>query len=99
MAKINGFTVWDEEYDAQHFTPEEIAESDLEAELIMALIDARETQGISQRSLEAMSGVKQPTIARIEKGVNSPTIETLVKLLTPLGKKLAIVPMGATENS
>ena len=43
MAKLNGFTVWDEEYDAQHFTPEEIAESDLEAELIMALVDTNST--------------------------------------------------------
>ena len=99
MAKKNGFTLWDEAFDAQHFTPEEIAESNLEAELIMALIDAREQQGISQRSLEAMSGIKQPTIARIERGVNSPTLETLVRLLTPLGKKLAIVPAGSAENS
>lgn len=98
MAKIKGFTVWDEEYDSQHFTPEEIAESDLEAELIMALIDARESQGISQRSLEGMSGIKQPAIARIEKGVNSPTVETLIRLLTPLGKKLAVVPMHPSAN-
>ena len=98
MAKLNGFTVWDEEYDAQHFTPEEIAESDLEAELIMALIDARESQGVSQRSLEGMSGIKQPAIARIEKGVNSPTVETLIRLLAPLGKKLAVVPMNSSAN-
>ena len=96
MAKINGFTVWDEDFDARHFTPEEIAESDLEAELIMALIEAREDQGVSQRALEGMSGVKQPAIARIEKGVNSPTVETLIKLLIPLGKKLAIVPMNSS---
>ncbi len=96
MTKINGFKVWDEAYDTQHFTPQEIAESDLEAELIMALIDARENQGVSQRALESLSGVKQPAIARIEKGVNSPTVETLIKLLTPLGKKLAIVPMNQT---
>ena len=99
MAKLNGFTVWDEDFDRKHFSEEEIAESDLEAELIMALIDARESQGLSQRSLEEMSGVKQPVIARIERGVSSPTVETLVKLLTPLGKKLAIVPIGPTANS
>lgn len=98
MAKLNGFTVWDEEYDTQHFTPEEIVESDLEAELIMALIDARESQGVSQRSLEGMSGIKQPAIARIEKGVNSPTVETLIRLLAPLGKKLAVVPMNFSGN-
>lgn len=98
MAKVNGFTVWDEEFDSRHFTPEEIAESDLEAELIMALVDARESQGLSQRSLEEMSGIKQPAIARIERGVNSPTVETLVKLLTPLGKKLAIVPINSSDS-
>ena len=26
MTKINGFKVWDEAYDTQHFTPQEIAE-------------------------------------------------------------------------
>ena len=57
MHKIKGFTVWDEEYDKKHFTAEEIAKSDLEAELIMALIDGRESQGLSQRSLEEISGV------------------------------------------
>ena len=98
MGKINGFTVWDEEFDKAHFTNEEIAESDLEAELIMALIDARESQGVSQRSLEELSGIRQPAIARIERGTNSPTVETLIKLLTPLGKKLAIVPISASEN-
>ena len=43
-----------------------------------------------------MSGIRQPAIARIEKGVNSPTVETMIKLLTPLGKKLAIVPMNSS---
>ncbi len=55
MAKINGFTVWDKAFGVRHFTPEEIAESDFEAELIMALIEAREDQGVSQRALEGMS--------------------------------------------
>ena len=99
MTKLNGFTVWDEEYDAKNFSAEEIAESDLEAELIMALIDARESKGISQRSLEELSGIKQPAIARIEKGVNSPTVETLIRLLAPLGKKLAVVPMNPSAGT
>lgn len=98
MGKVNGFPVWDDTYDSQRFSEEEIAESDLEAELIMALIDARESQGVSQRALEGMSGVRQPSIARIERGTNSPTVETLIKLLAPLGKKLAVVPMRPQEN-
>ena len=98
MSRIKGFTVWDEEFDKQHFSQEEIAESDLEAELILAVIDARESQGISQRMLEKMSGIRQPAIARIEKGVNSPTVDTLIRLLAPLGKKLAVVPMNSSGS-
>ncbi|MBQ8160620.1 MAG: hypothetical protein IJ083_07685 [Clostridia bacterium] len=63
MAKMHGFTVWDDEYDKEHFTAEESAESDLEAEIMMALIDARESQGFSQHNPEKMRGVKQPAIA------------------------------------
>ncbi|MCI9359196.1 MAG: helix-turn-helix domain-containing protein [Lachnospiraceae bacterium] len=39
-----------------------------------------------------MSGVKQPIIARMEKGTTSPQIDTILKILLPLGKTLAIVP-------
>ena len=60
-----GFPVWDEEFDKEHFTPEEIAESDLRATLISALVEARQEKGISQRELEALTGVKQPQIARL----------------------------------
>lgn len=93
MAKINGFRVWDEEYDREHFTPEEIAESDLHAALITALVEARQEQGISQRQLEELSGVKQPQIARMEKGDSNPQLDTLLKVLAAMGKTLAIVPI------
>lgn len=95
MAKINGFRVWDEEYDREHFTPEEIAESDLHAALITALVEARQEQGISQRQLEELSGVKQPQIARMEKGDSNPQLDTLLKVLAAMGKTLAIVPIKA----
>ena len=29
MAQINGFEIWDDDFDREHFTPEEIAESNL----------------------------------------------------------------------
>jgi len=95
MAKINGFRVWDEEFDREHFTPDEIAESDLQAALITALIEARQEQGISQRRLEELSGVSQPVIARMEKGYTSPQLDTLLKVLAAMGKTLAIVPLQA----
>lgn len=75
------------------FTPEEIAESDLQVAVIGAIIEAREEQGISQRQLEEMSGVKQPAIARLERGTVSPRLDTILKVLAPLGKTLAVVPI------
>lgn len=73
-------------------TPEEKAESDIRVALIGEIIKARKEQGISQKKLEELSGVKQPVIARMERGTASPQLDTVVKLLTPLGKKLVIVP-------
>lgn len=80
------------EFEKEFYTPEEIAESDLRVALIGELIKARNEQGISQKKLEEMSGVKQPIIARIETGKSIPQVSTLIKLLVPLGKTLAIVP-------
>lgn len=74
-------------------TPEEIAESNLRTALIGELIKARQEKGISQKKLEELSGVKQPIIARMEKGNTSPQISTLLKVLAPLGKTLAVVPL------
>ncbi len=88
-----GFPIWDEDFDREHFTPEEIAESDLHAALITALVRARQEQGLSQRQLEEISGVKQPQIARMEKGDANPQLDTLLKVLAAMGKTLAIVPI------
>lgn len=78
---------------AELFTPEEIAESDLRVALIGEFIKARQEKGLSQKKLEKLSGVKQPVIARMEKGDTSPQIDTILKVLVPLGKTLAIVPL------
>ena len=75
------------------FTPEEIAESDLRVAIIGELIKARQEQGMSQKRLEELSGVKQPVIARMEKGRTIPQIDTVLKVLAPLGKTLAVVPL------
>lgn len=87
---------WDE-LQKELFTPEEIAASNLRVALIGELIKARQEKGISQKKLEELSGVKQPIIARMEKGLTSPQIETVLKILAPLGKTLAIVPLDTTE--
>lgn len=74
-------------------SPDEILESDLRVQLIDELVRARNEQGISQKKLEELSGVKQPIIARMETGKTSPQVSTLIKILKPLGKTLAVVPI------
>ena len=48
------------------FTLEELTSSDLRVALMTELANARHEQGISQRKLEELSGVKQPVIARMD---------------------------------
>ena len=76
-------------------TAEEILESDLRVALIGELIKARQEKGLSQKKLEELSGVKQPVIARMEKGQTRPQLDTILKVLAPLGKTLAIVPLNS----
>lgn len=82
-----------EEVEKELFTPEEIAASNLRVAIIGELIKARREKGISQKKLEELSGVKQPIIARMEKGSTSPQIGTVLKVLAPLGMTLAVVPI------
>lgn len=74
-------------------TLEEIAQSNLRVALIGEFIKARKEKGFSQKKLEELSGVKQPVIARMEKGLTSPQLDTVLKVLAPLGKTLAVVSM------
>ena len=78
----------------EFFTPEEIIESDMRVAIISAIIEARHEQGISQKQLEELSGVKQPVIARMETGKTNPQLDTILKILASLGKTLAVVPLN-----
>ena len=75
------------------FTPEEMAATDVKVALLGEIIKARQEYGLTQKELEAASGVKQPVIARLERGITDPQLSTLIKLLSPLGKTVAIVPI------
>jgi len=80
---------WDD-LENELFTPEEIAASDLRVAMMIELVRARKERGLSQRGLEELSGVKQPVIARMENGSTSPQLDTVLKVLAPLGKTLYI---------
>ena len=72
------------------FTADEIRESKLRVAIIGELIKARNDKKISQRELEQLSGVKQPVISRMEAGETSPQLDTILRVLAPLGKTLYV---------
>jgi len=75
------------------FTPEEIAASNVRVAILGELIKARNEQGLSNKKLARLCGVKKSVITRMERGNKSPQIGTVMKILAPLGKTLAVVPL------
>ncbi len=65
---------------------------EFEVQLIGKIIEAREQRGITQKQLAEMAGLKQSAVARLESMKATPQIDTLFKILEPLGYTLAIVP-------
>ena len=62
-----------------------------EYQLTAALIKARLASNLTQDELAKKAGVNQATIARIEGGANNPTVHTLTRVATALGKKITLV--------
>lgn len=89
--EINSFA--DYMADETRVSPAEREKINFEVSLIGKMIEAREAKGISQRELAELSGVKQPAIARIESMKTTPQIDTLLKVLAPLGYTLSITPL------
>jgi ribosome-binding protein aMBF1 (putative translation factor) len=69
---------------------EEKMEVDIMSDIISKMIERRQELGLSQRELEKLSGIKQEAICRIENMRNMPQIDTLIKLMEPLGLKLSV---------
>ena len=65
-------------------------EIEIITEIIVQMIDRRNDLGISQRELETITGINQAAICRIEKMKNIPQLDTLIKLMNPLGLKLTV---------
>ena len=64
--------------------PEELAVT------VGAIIEKRTGPGISQRDLADMCGIPQSFVARIETFKTIPKIDTLLKIMQPLGLKLTV---------
>lgn len=77
--------------DSKFLADDERQKIDFDVELICKMIEAREQKGMTQAQLAEQSGLKQAAIARLESMKSIPKIDTVNKLLRPLGYKLAIV--------
>jgi len=95
--KGDTFTTYDDLWGTSNLTQAEKDEIQLKIDFVGKLIEAREQKGISQKQLAEMSGLKQPAIARLERMQATPQIDTLFKILKPLGYTLEIVPDKGTQ--
>ncbi|MBO8435510.1 MAG: helix-turn-helix domain-containing protein [Spirochaetes bacterium] len=72
------------------FTKDEKAEIDVEVQLMEEMIKARKEKGLTQKELGKLCGLPQSSIARIENGTFSPSISTVTRVLSALGKRLYV---------
>lgn len=70
---------------------------DIEYEFICEFIKLRKDLGLTQSGLAEMSGVIREKIAKIENRLNSPQLNSLIKVLEPIGYTVKIVPLKKGE--
>lgn len=90
---------WKEVKSELHISAEEQSLIELEKELIRTMIKIREERGLTQAELAELCKIKQPAIARLETGGHSPRLDSLLKVLEPLGYTLQIVPRKLHINN
>lgn len=61
--------------------------------VIEQIVQRRIALGISQTELARRANMKQPAIARLERGESSPQLDTLRPILNALGCDISIVPL------
>ena len=85
---------WDDIYNnLDSLTQEDRNEIELKVKIIEQILEARKEKGLTQTELEAISGIKQTFIARLENNRMDPQLTTILKLLKPLGMTLEVVPI------
>ena len=67
-----------------------------ERAVLQAIIDARESSGLTQKELSVRTGIAQGDISKLEKGNGNPSVRTLQRLAAGMGMtlKLEFVPAG-----
>ncbi len=86
-------TTWNKLRKELNLSEEDEKIIELEKNLIRTMVEIRENRGITQSQLAELCGVRQPMVARLENSVHSPQLDSLLKMLVPMGYTLQIVPL------
>ena len=69
---------------------------ELEYDFVQDFIKLRKDNHLTQEAMANQSGVIRLTITRIENLITSPQVNTLIKILEPIGYTVKIVPIQST---
>jgi transcriptional regulator with XRE-family HTH domain len=71
-----------------------------EYDIIQAMIDARNREGLTQKELSERTGITQADISRIENGTRNPSLGMVKRLASGLGMrlKLEFVPENTVKT-
>lgn len=72
------------------FGKECVVAAEIQALILKAIISKRNSEKISQRELAKICNIPQSTLGRIERGTVSPNLDTLLKIMIPLGLTIKI---------
>lgn len=89
-------STWKELRSVLNINQEDESIINLEKDIIKAMVAIREEKGLTQSQLAELCNIKQPVIARMESAVHSPQIDSILKVLVPLGYTLEVVPRQKT---
>lgn len=71
-------------------TKQDIEEMETLALIVSAIIERRRELGYSQRELADICGIPHSSVARIESCSVKPNVETIIKIMKPLGLTLSV---------
>lgn len=92
-------STWKKVREELNLTNEDERLVEMEKKLIKTMVSIREEKGYTQAQLAQICNVKQPTIARMEMATHSPQLDSLLRVLVPMGYTLQIVPIRKTGKN
>ena len=85
---------WSEFKNTLELSKEETAQIDFKVELMGKILSIRKELGLTQAEFAKKCKIKQEYLARLERSKTAPQLDTLLKILIPIGYKLDIVPIS-----